>query len=141
MQSLNPLSRRFPDQFDSLSIGRSESGLVLLRDQILPHGKHLGADVGSEAIHLLAVLLHLLSVEHALEAAGLLGKLEQPLPFVLGQQGLLGECPLGVLGLSLRLPLSDLGLFATKLALIELEVVEIRVVRLDALEEKIAGLL
>jgi hypothetical protein len=48
---------------------------------------------------------------------------------------------LGVLGLSLRLPLSDLGLFATKLALIELEVVEIRVVRLDALEEKIAGLL
>jgi hypothetical protein len=37
--------------------------------------------------------------------------------------------------------LRDLGLLTAELALVELEVVEVGVVRLDALEEEVAGLL
>lgn len=113
----------------------------LFGQQILPHGKHLGTDVGCESIHLLAVLLHLLRVQHTLQSAGLLGKLEQSLPLVLRQRGLLGSSALGILSLALGLPLCDLGLLTAELSLVELEVVEVGVVRLDALEEEIAGLL
>lgn len=115
--------------------------LHLLRQQVLPHGKHLGANVGREAIHLLAVLFDLLGVEHALQTAGLLGKLEQSLPLVLRKQGLLGKRSLGVLSLSLGLPLGNLGLLTRQLALVELEVVEVDIVGLDALEQQVASLL
>jgi hypothetical protein len=113
----------------------------LFGHQVLPHSKHLGTDVGCESIHLLAVLLHLLSIQHTLQSAGLLRKLEQSLPLILRQRLLLGSSTLGVLSLALGLPLCDLGLFTAKLSLVVLEVVEVGVVRLDALEEEIAGLL
>lgn len=113
----------------------------MLGQQVLPDGEHLGADVGRESVHLLAVLLHLLRVEHALQPAGLLGELEQPLPLVLGQRCLLGRRARRVLRLALGLPLRDLGLLTAELALVELKVVEVGVVRLDALEQEVASLL
>lgn len=65
----------------------------LLRHQVASHGEHLGADICREPVHLPAVLLHLLGVQHALQPAGLLWQLEQPLPLVLWQWRLLGCCP------------------------------------------------
>jgi hypothetical protein len=115
--------------------------LHLFGHQVLPHSEHLGTDVGCESIHLLAVLLHLLGVQHTLQSAGLLRKLEQSLPLVLGKRLLLGSNTLSVLILALGLPLCDLGLLTGELALVVLEVVEVGVVRLNALEEEIAGLL
>lgn len=115
--------------------------LHLFGQQILPHSKHLSTDVGCESIHLLAVLLHLLGVKHTLQSAGLLRKLEQSLPLILGERLLLSSNTLGVLSLALGLPLCDLGLLTAELSLVELEVVEVGVVRLDALEQKVAGLL
>lgn len=115
--------------------------LHLFWHQVLSYSKHLGTDVGCESIHLLAVLLHLLRVQHTLQSAGLLGKLEQSLPLILGKRSLLGSSTLGVLSLALGLPLCNLGLLTTELSLVELEVVEVGIVRLDALEQKIAGLL
>jgi hypothetical protein len=113
----------------------------LLGQQILPDSEHLGAHVGSKAVHLLAVLLNLLGVQHTFQAAGFLGHLEQSLPLILRQGGLLGQHSLGILSLSLRLPLRDFSLLTGDLALIELEVVEIGVVGFDALEEEVASLL
>lgn len=81
------------------------------------------------------------AVEHALQAARLLGQLEQPLPFVLGKEGLLEGCTGGVLGLALLLPVVDLGLFTSERTLVVLEVVGLGVVSLDAVKEKLAVLL
>jgi hypothetical protein len=86
-------------------------------------------------------LLNLLGIQHTLQSAGLLRKLEQSLPLVLGKRLLLGSNTLGVLILALGLPLCDLGLLTGELSLVVLEVVEVGVVRLNALEEEIAGLL
>lgn len=113
----------------------------LLRRKVLTDSKHLGADTGGEAVDLLSVQLNLLGVEHALQAAGLLGKLEQTLPLILGQGRLLSQGALSVLGLALGLPLCNLGLLTGELALVELEVVEIGVVGFDALEQEVASLL
>jgi len=90
---------------------------------------------------LLSILLDLLRVEHTLEPAGLLRELEQPLPLILGKRLLLGSDTGRVLGLALGLPLSNLGLLTSELSLVELEVVEVGVVGLDAVEEEVAGLL
>lgn len=114
---------------------------LLVGGQVLPHSEHLGAHVCRESIHLLAVLLHLLRVQHALKSAGLLRKLEESLPLILGERSLLGGSSLGILGLSLCLPCCDLGLLTAQLSLVELEVVEVGVVGLDALEEEVACLL
>lgn len=79
--------------------------IKLLGKKVFSYGKHLGGNASREPIDLLSVLLDLLGVEHALESAGLLRQLEQLLPLILGQQGLLGQGALGVLGLALGLPL------------------------------------
>lgn len=81
------------------------------------------------------------AVEHALQAARLLGQLEQPLPFVLGKEGLLESCTGGVLGLALLLPVVDLSLFTSERTLVVLEVVGLGMVSLDAVKEKLAVLL
>lgn len=86
-------------------------------------------------------MLHLPAVEHALQPAGLLRQLEQPLPLVLGQQGLLERGAAHVLRLALGLPLSDLILLAGKRTLVVLEVVGLGVVCLDGVKEKVAVLL
>ena len=114
---------------------------ALLGQEVTPHGEHLGGGGGGEAVDLLAVLLDLLGVEHALEAAGFLGQLEYPLPLVLRQGRLLGGDPGGVLGLALGLPGGDLSLLAGHLSLVVLVVVKLRVVRLDAIEQQVARLL
>ena len=114
---------------------------TLLRQQVLPNGKHLGANPRREPIDLLRVEIHLPRVQQALEPARLLRQLEQLAPLVLGQRRLLGGDARRVLGLALRLPLGDLGLLAAQLALVELEVVEVRVVLLDGLEEEVGRLL
>lgn len=80
-------------------------------------------------------------VEHSLEAAGLLGKLEQTLVLILGQERLLEGRTAGVLGLALGLPGGDLGLLTSKRTLIVLEVVGLGVVGLDAVQQKVAVLL
>lgn len=88
-----------------------------------------------------SILLHLAAVEHAVEAAGLLGQLEESLPLVLWERGLLERCAGGVLGLALGLPGCDLGLLTGKRALVVLEVACLGVVGLNAVEEEIAVLL
>lgn len=113
----------------------------LLRHQVLPYGEHLGCHVGGESIHLLAVLLDLLGVQHTLKSARLLGHLEQSLPLILGQRRLFGHSTLSILSLPLRLPLRNLGLLTGDLALKELEVIEVGVVGLDALKEQVTRLL
>ena len=109
--------------------------------QVALDRKHLARRGRDEAVDLARVLLHLAAVEHGLQAAGLLGQLEQPLPLVLGERRLLEGRAAGVLGLALGLPGSDLGLLAGQRPLVVLVVVGLGVVRLDALEEKIAVLL
>jgi len=104
-------------------------------------GKHLACRGGNEAVDLARVLFHLSAVEHALQAARLLGQLEQPLPFVLGKKGLLEGCTGGVLGLALLLPVVDFGLFTSERTLVVLEVVGLGVMSLDAVKEKVAVLL
>jgi hypothetical protein len=86
-------------------------------------------------------LFDLTAVDESLESRGLLGELEELLPLVLGQKGLLCGGTAGVLGLALRLPLGDLCLFAGERTLVELVVVEFGVVGLYAVEEEVAGLL
>lgn len=89
---------------------------------------------------MLAILFNLLGIQHPLQAARLLGKLEQSLPLILGQRGLLSGKPGCVLRLSFRLPLRDLELLTGELSLIVLVVVEVRIVGLDAVKEKVASL-
>ena len=80
-------------------------------------------------------------VEHSLQAAGLLGKLEQTLVLILGQERLLEGRTTGVLGLALGLPGGNLGLLTSERALVVLEVVGLGVVGLNAVQEKVAVLL
>ena len=116
-------------------------GPRLLGKKVAADGEHLGRDVGREGIHLPGVLVDLAGVEHTLESARLLGKLEQPLPLVLREGSLLSRHTRRVLSLALGLPLGNLELLAGELSLVVLVVVEIGVVRLDAIEEEVAGLL
>ena len=86
-------------------------------------------------------MLDLSAVEQSLESAWLLGKLEQLLPLILGEWGLLGKGTLGVLGLALGLPLGDLCLLTLQGALVVLVVVQLGVVVLYAVEQEVAALL
>lgn len=113
----------------------------LLRYQIPFDRKHFGADICRETVHLSAVLLHLLRIQHALQTARLWGKFEQSLPLVFGQCRLLGRRPRRILCLALGLPRRNLGLLSCELSLVILVVVQICVVRLDAVQEQVACLL
>jgi hypothetical protein len=86
-------------------------------------------------------LLHLAGVEHALQAAGLSGELEEALPLVLGEEGLLEGGAGGVLLGALLLPVVDLLLLTAKHTLVVLVVVGLGVVGLDAVQEEVAVLL
>lgn len=114
---------------------------LLSRQQIALNSKHLRGNTRGETIHLSRVLLHLPGVEQRLQPAGLLGQLEQPLPFVLRKQSLLGSSARSVLRLALLLPGSNLGLLTSEGSLVVLIVVDLRVVVLYALEEQVACLL
>lgn len=111
------------------------------RHQVALHREHLTRRGRDEAVDLASVLVNLAAVEHGVQAAGLLGQLEEPLPFILGKRGLLERCPGGVLGLALGLPGGDLGLLSGEGALVVLVVAGLGVVGLDAVEEEIAVLL
>jgi hypothetical protein len=113
----------------------------LAGEQVPLDGEHLARRGRHEAVDLARILLDLAAVEHALQTAGLLGELEQPLPLVLGERGLLEGGAGRVLGLALGDPLVDLGLLAGERALVVLEVVGLGVVGLDAVEEEVAVLL
>ncbi len=130
-----------PPPIHCIPTTQTPRGPQSLRQQVPPHSEHLGSDCRGEAVHLLAVLLHLPRVEHALEPARLLRQLEKPLPLVLGQGLLLGRQARGILRLPLRLPLCNLELLAGQLPLVVLVVVEVRVVGFDAVEQQIARLL
>lgn len=86
-------------------------------------------------------MLHLAGVEHALQPAGLGRELEQTLPLVLGEEGLLERGAGGVLLGALLLPVVDLLLLAAEHALIVLVVVDLGVVGLDAIQQEVAVLL
>ena len=113
----------------------------LTRKKISLHCKHLTRRRCNKVVDLARVLLHLSAVEHALKPAGFLGQLEQPLPLVLGEEGLLEGRAGGILRLALLLPVIDLRLFTGKRALVVLEVVGLGVVGLDAIQEQVAVLL
>ena len=113
----------------------------LTREKISLHRKHLTRRRCNKVVDLARVLLHLSAVEHALQPAGLLGQLEQTLPLVLGEKGLLEGRAGGILGLALLLPVVDLGLLTSDRALVVLEVVGLGVVGLDAVKEQVAVLL
>lgn len=81
------------------------------------------------------------AVEHAVEAAGLLGQLEESLPLILWERRLLERCAGGVLGLALGLPGCDLGLLTGERALVVLKVAGLGVVGLNAVEKEVAVLL
>ena len=113
----------------------------LAGQQITLGSKHLSGSGRDEGINLAGELLHLAGVEHALQPAGLSGELEQALPLVLGEEGLLKSGAGGVLLSALLLPVVDLLLLATKHTLVVLVVVGLSVVSLDAVEQEIAVLL
>lgn len=83
----------------------------LARKQIALDGKHLSSRRGNETIDLTRILLNLSGVEHTLQSAGFLRKLEQALPLIFGERGLLEGGTGGILGFALRLPGGDLLLF------------------------------
>lgn len=114
---------------------------TLTRQQIAPHSKHLAAHPSRDAINLPRILLHLPAIQQRLQPARLRGQLEQPLPLVLGQGGLLARRARRVLRLALLLPRRDLGLLARQRPLVVLVVVDLGVVRLDAVEQEVARLL
>lgn len=87
------------------------------------------------------VLLYLSAVEQSFKSAGLGWELEKLLPLILWECWLLGNGALGVLGLALRLPAGNLGLLALEGTLVVLVVVQLGVVALYAVEQKVAGLL
>lgn len=87
------------------------------------------------------ILLDLPGVEHALQSAGFLRKLEQALPLIFGERSLLEGSTAGVLRLALRLPGGDLLLFTSERSLIVLEVVVLGVVGFDSIQKQIAVLL
>lgn len=87
------------------------------------------------------ILLDLSGVEHALQSAGFLRKLEQALPLIFGERGLLEGGTAGVLGFALRLPGGDLLLFTSERALVVLEVVVLGVVGFNSIQKQITVLL
>lgn len=113
----------------------------LVGQQVALDGKHLARAGRDEAVDLARVLVHLASVEHALQTAGLGGKLEQTLPLVLGEEGLVESSTAGVLLCALGLPGVDLLLLAAEHTLVVLVVVDLGVVGLDAVQKEIAVLL
>jgi hypothetical protein len=86
------------------------------------------------------VLLDLPGVEHALQSAGLLRKLEEPLPLIFRQQRLLEGRAAHVLGLALGLPGGNLLLLTGKRSLVVLEVVVLCVMGFDGIQKQIAVL-
>lgn len=109
--------------------------------QVALDGKHLARAGRDEAVDLARVLFHLAGVEHALQTAGFGGELEQTLPLVLGEEGLVESGTAGILLCALRLPGVDLLLLAAEHTLVVLVVVDLGVVGLDAVQEEIAVLL
>lgn len=135
IRSCNPRSMGSTPPSSTILIGS------LARQQVALDGEHLAGRRRDEAVDLARELLHLAGVEHALQPAGLGGELEQALPLVLGEEGLLERCPGGVLLAALLLPVVDLLLLAAHNALVVLVVVDLGVVGLDAVEQQIAVLL
>lgn len=86
----------------------------LARKQIALDGKHLSSCRGNETIDLTRVLLDLSGVKHTLQTAGFLRKLEQALPLIFGERGLLESGTAGVLGFALRLPGGNFLLFTSE---------------------------
>ena len=115
--------------------------LNLVGQKVALDTEHLGRDGGGEAIDLASVLLDLPADKQSLESAGLDGQLEELLPLVLVERGLLAGCARGVLGLALLLPCGDLLLLAAEGALPVLEVVLLGLVVLDRVEHQVAALL
>lgn len=113
----------------------------LAGQQVALGSKHLAGSGRDESIDLAGELLHLAGVEHALQPAGLSGELEQALPLVFGEEGLLQGGTGGVLLSALLLPVVDLLLLAAKHTLVVLVVVGLGVVGLDAIKQEIAVLL
>lgn len=103
--------------------------------------EHLAGSRRDEAVDLARELLHLAGVEHSLQPAGLGRELEQTLPLVLGEEGLLERGPSGVLLAALLLPVVDLLLLTAEHTLVVLVVVGLSVVGLDAVEQEVAVLL
>ena len=132
------LACHFP--YPSVTI-QPTSQLLLPRQQLAPHGKHLPARDPGKPVHLPRILLDLPAPQQHLQPARLLRQLEQPRPLVLGQQRLLAGGPGRVLALALGLPRRDFGLLPGQAALVVLVVVELGVVRLDGLEQQVARLL
>ena len=108
--------------------------LVFAGKKVALHSKHLSGSGRHETVDLSRILFHLAGVEHALESAGLLGKLEQSLPLILRQEWLLELRASGILCLPLDLPGGDLGLLTGQGALVVLEVVVLGVVDIDGFE-------
>ena len=115
--------------------------LVLAGEKVALHSKHLSGSGGHETVDLSRVLLYLAGVEHALESTGLLGKLEQSLPLILGQEWLLELGAGGILCLPLGLPGVNLGLLTGKRSLVVLEVVVLGVMSVDGFKKQVAILL
>ena len=113
----------------------------LVGQQVALDGEHLARAGRDEAVDLAGVLVHLAGVEHALQAAGLGWELEQTLPLVLGEEGLVEGGAGSVLLGALRLPVVDLLLLAAEHTLVVLVVVDLGVVGLDAVQKEIAVLL
>jgi hypothetical protein len=113
----------------------------LIGQQVALDGKHLARAGRDEAVDLARVLIHLAGVEHAVQTAGLGWKLEQTLPLVLREEGLVESGTGGILLCALLLPRVDLLLLATEHTLVVLVVVDLGVVGLDAVQEEIAVLL
>jgi hypothetical protein len=117
-----------------------QRALLVPRQQITLDGKHLARHPCRKPIHLSRILLHLPTVQQNVQPTRLRGQLEQARPLILGQQRLLRCSARRVLRLALRLPLRNLCLLARQRSLVVLVVVELGVVRFDALKQQIAGL-
>lgn len=113
----------------------------LARQEVALNSEHLARGGRDEAVDLSRELLHLAGVQHAIQPAGLGGKLEQALPLVLGEQWLLEGGTSGVLLAALLLPVVDLLLLTAHHALVVLEVVDFGVMRFDAVQQEVAVLL
>lgn len=111
-----------------------------IRQQIPPNSEHPPTSRRREPIHLPRILLHLPAIHQSLQPRRLIRQLKQPLPLILRQRRLFRQHARRILRFALLLPGCDLGLFARQLALVELVVVELGVVRFDAVEEGLGGL-
>ena len=123
------------------SLGSTRLFRNLTGQQVALDSEHLAGGRRNEAVDLARELLHLAGVEHALQPAGLGGELEQTLPLVLGEQGLLQSSASGVLLGALLLPVVDLLLLTAEHTLVVLVIVDLGIVGLDAVQQKVAVLL